>query len=145
MENKYVAVDKMKLYNYLKGQDLKNLSNKELVVSMHGITMMQDHHNFLVGINTGLTATSIVCGLIISSPALLGFIAGAGMAGAYFTIFNTVRAHQIKRLQNKYADALLKRYDNFMDAYMETAKTIMSVEREDILDLINKVNEEEAK
>jgi hypothetical protein len=32
-----------------------------------------------------------------------------------------------------------------MDAYMETAKTIMSVEREDILDLINKVNEEEAK
>jgi hypothetical protein len=112
MENKYVAVDKMKLYNYLKGQDLNTLSNKELVVSMHGITMMEDHHNFLVGINTGLTATSIVCGLIVSSPALLGFIAGTGMAGAYFTIFNTVRAHQIKKLQNKYADALLNRYQS---------------------------------
>ena len=39
---------------------------------MHGLTFMNDHHEFLLGVNTGLTATSVICGLLISSPALIG-------------------------------------------------------------------------
>ena len=102
---------------------------------------MKDHHEFLLGVNTGLTATSVLCGLIVSSPAIVGMTIGAGLAGAYFTISNSIKTHKIKRLQDKYADEILRRYDNFMEAYTETAKAIASVEREDLLEFFKKVEE----
>ena len=139
--NKAIAVDKVKLYNYINNQNVKNLSNKELIVSMHGLTFIKDHNDFLLGVNTGLTATSVLCGLIISSPAIVGMTIGAGLAGVYFTISNSVKAHKIKILQNKYADEILRRYDNFMEAYTETAKDISNVEREDLLEFFRKVEE----
>ena len=142
MENKnVVAVDRVKLYNYINKQDVTSLSNKELVVSMHGLTFMNDHHEFLLGVNTGLTATSVICGLLVSSPALVGVTIGTGLAGVYFAVSNSVKSYKIKKLQNKYADELLRRYGSFTEAYAETAKAILSVEREDLLEFFKKAEE----
>lgn len=129
-----VILDKGKLYRYLKEVDPNTLTNEDLVLHLCGIELVEKHYDTFSLINTTTSVSSLICCMMVPSSIFVAL----GITSAVFTVYNTVLSHKTQKLQENFADVLLRRYDSFFDAYKQTATLIQLVEFEDLLRLFEK-------
>jgi hypothetical protein len=130
------------MYNFLMEQtkEVKNLSNKELLLCVFGGQHLQGHYDFHLG--TGVAAASVgtAVAFFASNPVFLSVMATVGVAGVISACKNAYSDYKVKKLIDVFTSELLTRYDNVIEAYMQVRAMIENTEREEILDFFEKAN-----
>ena len=136
-----VKIDEKALLNYIENNynDSTN-SVEDLVLMTMGLSHLENTGDFFIGINTALTGTAAIVGMICTAPVLLAGSITAGIAGCVGIVKHGIKVKKVKSLQNKIADILIKEYGSFIEAYTEIANMITSIEREDLMNFFEKAN-----
>ena len=76
---------------------------------MMSLSHLENSGDFFIGVNTALTGTAAIIGMITTAPVLIAGSITAGIAGCVGIIKRGVKIKKIKSLQVKIADKLIKK------------------------------------
>ena len=136
-----VKIDEKALLNYV-GNNYSNPTNsvKDLVLMMMSLTHLENSGDFFIGVNTALTGTAAIIGMIATAPVIVAGSITAGIAGCVGLVKHGVKVKKVKALQNKIADKLIKKHVSFIEAYAEISNMIIHIERDDLLQFFEQAN-----
>ena len=107
-------IDNGKVFNHLKNVVVPNmdkLSDKELILSIMATSHLENVNNFKLGVSGGVMGGSMLGGIMASASVLgvFGFLA-VGTVATAVAISGDLKRKQIKEIENKLTDYLLKNH-----------------------------------
>ena len=136
-----VKINEKALLDYVEN-NYSNSTNsvKDLVLMMMSLSHLENSGDFFIGVNTALTGTAAIIGMITTAPVIIAGSITAGIAGCVGLVKHGVKVKKVKTLQNKIADKLIKKHVSFIEAYAEISNMIIHIEREDLLQFFEQAN-----
>ena len=136
-----VKIDEKALLNYVEN-NYSNATNstRDLVLMMMSLSHLENSGDFFIGVNTALTGTAAIIGMITTAPVLIAGSITAGIAGCVGIVKHGIKIKKVKSLENKIAEKLINKHMSFIEAYVEISNMIIHIEREDLMDFFEKAN-----
>ena len=141
-----VKINDKNTINYIKHltKDIHCTNEKDVITMIMALQHLNNKQSWVQGINLTVGLGSMIAtSFWVPASAVILFSAGitAGVVTCYNAINSFIKSNDYSAVSDKLIDELMHRYDNPFEAYLQIANTVLTIEREDLVDFFKRANE----